>query len=530
MVRRVSQPNKNPSGERSGQNAVFAFMGDRSSYDPSPDKVQRIDTHAAVVFLSGEFAYKIKRAVRLPYLDFSTLDKRLEVCGREIEINRKIAPDIYIGVVPIMRREDGALAIGGTGEPVEWAVKMRQFCQAGLFDVLASEGKLPIALIPPLASTISGMHAKAKKIRGANGASSMARIVSSTTATLKHAPPLLDASGVKCLARDMRAALKAQSALLDERARKGMVRRCHGDLHLRNIVLIEGQPVLFDAIEFDEAIATVDTFYDLAFLIMDLWHRGLTDHANVLFNAYLRAPVAREPLASLEGLALMPLFLACRAAIRAMVTLDKLPFVTGADQKNAEGELIEFFELANMFLKPPLPRLIAVGGLSGTGKSTIAAALAPEVGAVPGALVIRSDIERKRLAGAAETTRLGSAHYSAVATGHVYKALNAKAQVALRAGHSVILDAVYAREHQRERAEEIAREAKVSFTGLWLEAPDRDLMNRVEARTGDASDANADVVRQQLAYETGPVSWHKVDASGEPGKVKARVTAMLTQK
>ena len=343
--------------------------------------MKRIDTHAAVIFLAGCFAYKIKRAVRLPYLDFSTLEKRGDFCRREIEINRITAPDIYLGVVPIVRWANDALSIGGDGEPVEWAVKMQRFSQGGLFDVLAGKGELSLELMPPLAATISGMHGKAKTFRGLDGASAMARIIASTTRSLGNAPSLLDAAKVKVHGSALRAALRAGTNLLDERVSKGYVRRCHGDLHLRNIVLIEGQPVLFDAIEFDEKIATVDIFYDLAFLLMDLWHRGLSAHANTLFNAYLRASGTTAPLASLRGLALMPLFLATRADVRAMVTLDRMPFVKGAELRAAKSELKEFFDLANLFLEPPPPRLIAVGGLSGTGKSTLAAVLAPAIGA-----------------------------------------------------------------------------------------------------------------------------------------------------
>jgi aminoglycoside phosphotransferase family enzyme/predicted kinase len=524
MAKRVPQLNNK---SMPGQNAVFAFMGDPSSYEPLPETVKRIDTHAAVVFLAGAFAYKIKRAVRLPYLDFSTLEKRRAVCRREVAINKITAPDIYIGVEPIVRRADGTLSISGAGEPVEWAVKMRRFRQAGLFDTLARKGALSKELMAPLAATIADLHARAKPQRGEPGAQNMAHVVRSITASLNNAPPLLDPVAVKNFARTMRTALRAQTALLDERASKGNVRRCHGDLHLQNIVLIEGQPVLFDAIEFDEAIATIDIFYDLAFLLMDLWHRGLKDHANALFNAYLRVGGAREPLAALRGLALMPLFLSARAGVRAMVTLDKMPFVTGAERRKTVGELIEFFELANTFLHPRRPELIAVGGLSGTGKSTLAAALAPDIGAAPGALVIRSDVERKRLAGVAEKKRLEAGQYSTAATGRVYAALAGKAKTALAAGHSVILDAVFAREDQRGRAEEVAREAGVPFAGVWLEAPDRQLIERVHTRTGDASDADAGIVRQQLTYDTGHISWKRVDASGGPDIVRERAAAAL---
>jgi aminoglycoside phosphotransferase family enzyme len=526
MARRNAQLKNDPTG---GQDAVLAFMGKRLSYDPPPETVKRIDTHAAVVFLAGGYAYKIKRAVRLRYLDFSTLEKRRAVCEREIAINRLTAPDIYLGVVPIVRRAGGALSIGGSGEVVEWAVKMWRFSQAGLFDALAREGALSLELMAPLAATIADLHAKAKPVRGAHGAKAMAYVVESIAISLAHAPPLLDGAAVKEFIRAMRGALRAQSVSLDERARKGMMRRCHGDLHLRNIVLIEGRPVLFDAIEFDEEIAKIDIFYDLAFLLMDLWHRELTAHANTVFNAYLRASDTHEPLVQLRGLALMPLFLSARAGVRVMVTLDRLPFVTGADRREAKSEFAEFFALAKTFLRPEPPRLIAVGGLSGTGKSTLAAALAPGIGAAPGALVVRSDIERKRLAGVRETTRLSSSHYSTAATGRVFRALNAKAQVALAAGHSVILDAVFAREDQRRRVEDIARKAGVPFTGVWLEAGERQLIERVETRIGDASDADAAIVRQQLTYDTGRISWTRVDASGNPDMVRARAALVLDQ-
>ena len=521
------QRNDSPARGRTGQDDVFAFLGEASSYEPPPEEIKRIDTHAAVVFLAGDFAYKVKRAVRLAYLDFSTLEKRRSICEREVEINRRTAPGLYLGVVPIVRKGDGELAIGGKGEPVEWAVKMRRFAQADLFDRLAERHALPLGLMPPLATKIADMHAKAEKIRGTDGTESMRRVAGSTTGALAGAPPLLDADAVKDLTRAMHEVLKSRSALLDARARKGYVRRCHGDLHLRNIVLIGDEPVLFDAIEFDDRLATVDILYDLAFLLMDLWHQGLRHHANVLFNAYLRRPETKPPLAALEGLALLPLFLACRAAVRAMVTLDRLAVVTARDREDAIRELGEFFTLAQRFLHPGAPQLIAVGGLSGTGKSTLAAGLAPDIGAAPGAFVVRSDIERKRLAGVSMTERLSAEHYSAAATGRVYRALNAKAQAALTAGHAVILDAVFARENQRRRAEEVARKAGVPFTGLWLEAPERTLVKRVGSRKGDASDADAAIVRKQLEYETGMIGWRKVDAGGTPEQVRARAAEML---
>lgn len=509
------------------QAQIFTFMGDPASYDPQPARVERVDTHAAVVFLAGDFAYKIKRAVRLPYLDFSTLEKRRAMCEREVEINLKTAPELYLGVVPITRDTCGKLEIDGKGDTVEWAVKMHRFDQAGLFDRLALKGELPLELMPPLAKTIAELHGKARRNRNVSGEKSIGHVVDDVlNALVKGAPPLARGE-VENLSTAMRAELRNISALLDRRGREGFIRRCHGDLHLRNIVRVEGEPVLFDAIEFDEEIATVDILYDLAFLLMDLWHRGLKRHANSVFNVYLRQREAGPLLKSLEGLGALPLFLAVRAGVRAMVSLDRLNVVEGAERKAAQAEAREFFDLAQGFLDKPAPRLVAVSGLSGTGKSTLAALLAPKVGPVPGALVVRSDVERKRLAGARETEQLGLEHYTPAATGRVYRALFEKAKAALAAGHTVILDAVFAREDQRERPREIARDTGVPFTGLWLEAPEADLVERVQARKGDASDADASVVRKQLDYDTGEINWNKVDASGAPEAVRKRAAKLL---
>ena len=436
-----------------------------------PETVERIDTHAAVVFLAGKYAFKIKRAVKLPYLDFSTLEKRRAVCEREVQINRRTAPDIYLGVVPIVRTGEGLLAIGGEGEPVEWAVKMRRFDQAELFDRQAHAGTLPLDLMRSLAKEVADLHVGETPIRKFDGADMMKQVIEPLMASLGRDRSVLDEKDVADYAAAVRRELRAQAGLLRDRARQGYVRHCHGDLHLQNIVRIDGEPVLFDAIEFDERIATIDTLYDKAFLLMDLWHRDLRGHANQLLNAYLRHAGRERPIASLRGLALLPLFLSVRASVRAMVGLDRLPFTAKAGIKAARRDVAVYFRLAREFLQPEAPRLIAIGGLSGTGKSTLAAALAPDIGAVPGAVVFRSDIERKRLAGVEETTRLTAAHYSAAATGRVYRALAAKAETALAAGRTVIMDAVFARPDQRQRAEQLARRAGVPFTGLWLEAP-----------------------------------------------------------
>lgn len=499
--------------ESTEQDAVIAFLSDPASYDPRPDAVERIDTHAAIVFLAGAHAYKIKRAVKLAYLDFSTLEKRRRACERELELNRATAPGLYLAVTPIVRQADGRLALGGDGVAVEWAVAMLRFDQDDLLDRLAHRGRLDLTLMAPLADHIADFHAGAPAARQTDGEAVMADVVTSTVAALGSAPDVVPQSALSHYAKTILAALHDTADLLRQRSAGGHVRRCHGDLHLKNIVLLDGRPTLFDAIEFDEAIATIDVLYDLAFLIMDLWHAGLRRHANAVLNRYLAAAGDPDHLA---GLAALPLFLACRAAVRAMVTLDNLANLAPAARAGAEREAVDYFDRARGFLVPETPRLVAIGGLSGTGKSTLAAALAPALGAAPGAIHLRSDVERKALFGVPATRRLGPEAYDPAVTERVYAIMRDKAVRALGAGHSVIADAVSLTPEHRDLFETAAREANAPFSGLWLTAGADRLVQRVEARRGDASDANADVVRRQLELSTGPIAWQPVEADAGP--------------
>jgi predicted kinase len=310
--------------------------------------------------------------------------------------------------------------------------------------------------------------------------------------------------------------------LLDERRDSGFVRQCHGDLHLRNIVSWKGEPTLFDAVEFNDEIACIDVLYDLSFLLMDLWKRGLPRHANSVFNGYL------TETDDLEGLAVLPLFLSCRAAVRAKTSVAASILQSDGKRRVELQELARtYLRMALELLRPAPPCLIAVGGFSGSGKTSLARAVAPAIGAVPGAVVIRSDEIRKRLCGVPELSHLGAAGYTPEVSHRVYQRLAERSAAVIRTGHSAIADAVFGRPQDRTTLEEATALASVPFAGLWLQAPERVLLDRVRRRERDASDADAGVVREQLATSTGSVTWHRIDASGDPGSVLQTVTTAL---
>lgn len=495
------------------QEEVIAFLGDPATYDPVPQTVERIETHGAIVFLAGERVHKLKKAVSFAYMDFSTLERRRAACQREIEINKPQAPEIYIDAVPVTREGNGTLVIGGAGEPVDWVVRMNRFDQAGLFDRLADESRLNAPLLTALTGEIRRFHARAEVAAAADGVSAIRPVVEQLAEALKQAPEIFGAATGERFQERAQAQLDRSSHCLRLRARRGCIRRCHGDLHLRNIVLIDGRPVLFDAIEFDEKLATIDTLYDLAFLLMDLCQRGMVAEANLVLNRYLHLS---DSAIDLYGLAALPLFLACRAGVRGMVAMNRARQTAGAFAQDAAGEARRYGDQALALLAGARPRLIAVGGLSGTGKSTVAKALAPLIGAPPGAVHLRSDLERKAMFGVAETERLGPHAYTSQASVRVYDALRQKARIALVAGSSVIVDAVFSAADERRDIEAAAQSAEASFAGLWLNADEATMVARVESRRGDASDATAEVVRDQIARGTGPVGWHCIDAGGRP--------------
>lgn len=487
--------------DSAAQERVFQALSAR------PD-VKRIDTHAASVFLDGTRALKIKRAVRFPFLDYSTLERRKAACEEEIRINRPLAPQIYHRVVAITEEPDGSLQVDGHGRPFEYAVDMSRFDERRTLDHLAKAGPLDANLVSAAADAIVASHAAAPHADGKAWVSSIPGLIDGNSNGLRKGRHF-EAEEIEQLGKASHEAFLRIRPLLEERSRQGFVRRCHGDLHLANIVSIDEQPVLFDAIEFDAQMATVDVLYDLAFTLMDLLHHDQSLAANIVLNRYLAA----TPPENLDGLSALPLFMSIRAAIRAQVALARLKPAHSHDPGILD-DARRYFSLARTLIHPPAPRLIVVGGLSGTGKSVLARALAPMVTPQPGAVVLRSDLARKQMFGVKDTHRLPPSAYTPEVAARVYETLTQHARRVLAQGHSVIIDGVFAREDERTAVAALAREHNVPLSGLFLVADLATRQARIGSRQGDASDATQEVAAQQEHYDIGNVGWAIIDASG----------------
>lgn len=460
-----------------------------------------IDTACAHVFLAPDRALKLKRHDDLGYVDFSTPERRLWALKRELEFNRPAAPDIYRAVRRITREADGSLALDGAGPPVDHLLEMRRFDETAV--LAACPERVTGDLAEALGRTIAGVH-QAAPLRPAGGLTALSFTVGSNATLLRETCDDLDQARVELMIALTETELERQAPLLAHRSATGFARRCHGDLHLGNILLETGRPVLFDCIEFSDILSDLDVQYDLAFLLMDLDFRGRRDAAVRALSAWLDEAARSFPAEIWDGLAALPLMLSVRAGVRAHVCAHS------GDPATARA----YVDAAIAHLAPAAPVLAAVGGLSGSGKSTFARAIAPALGASPGAVILRTDEVRKRLLNVPPTQAAGPETYAPVALARTYDELFATARALLAAGRAVVLDASFIEPDTRHGADALAREANVAFHAAWLEAPAEVLETRVSGRTGDASDATVAILHEQLARGAGPMSWPKIDATG----------------
>jgi aminoglycoside phosphotransferase family enzyme/predicted kinase len=473
-----------------------------------------IETSISFIYLFADRALKLKKSVDLGFLDFSTADKRGWASRRELAFNQPAAPNIYRRVRAITRALEGGLAFDGDGEVLDWAVEMRRFDETATLSnhLTAVDG----AFAETLGRNIARYHLQAEPgVRG-GGAAGIAYILRSNAHLLRSEAADLGSRDVEDLLSATDAAFESVAPLLDRRLARGFVRCCHGDLHLGNILLERGAPVLFDCIEFNDILREIDVLYDIAFLLMDLSIRDAPEAANRVLGGWVDEAARGLDPSLWEGMAALPLFQAVRAAVR-----------THVNALEGRGEAARRYLAAGQaYLRPIRPTLIAVGGLSGSGKSTLARALAPDLGRAPGAIILRTDEIRKRLWGRGPTDRLPPEAYAPAAGASVYADLYATAGTVLEAGWSVIADGVFLRPQERAAIEAVAKGSGADFRGLWLDAPEATLRDRVAARTGDASDADTRVVGLQLAQDPGPIAWPRpgaIDVGAGPEAIWSRL-------
>ena len=479
---------------------LIAALMESRHYPYPATTIELIETHISWVLLAGEFAYKIKKPVALGFLDFSTLEARRHFCNEELRLNRAIAPQLYLEVLPITGTA-AAPQFGGDGLPFEYALRMRRFAQDDLLDHKVRCGAADAALFERLAATIAAFHARTAVAAADSVHGSPANITQPARENFEQIAALMPPDGSQEVLSKLRAWTASESARLEtvflQRKAGGRVRECHGDLHLGNIAVIDGVPVLFDCIEFNPEFRWIDVSSEIAFLVMDLLDRDLAALAWRCLNRYL------EISGDYAGLEVLRYYLVYRAMVRAKVALlhARQP-VAGAVRRGDEKSFLHHVQLAARLAAPPRPALVLMHGVTGSGKSTVA----QELLAVLGAVRVRSDVERKRLYGLPAEARSGSAPgagiYDAAATQRTYARLAEVASGALRSGWRVIVDAASLQRQQRDLFRQIARDAGVPFVLLSCHAERAVLRERLARRAaagGDASEATLEVLEQQIA-------------------------------
>jgi aminoglycoside phosphotransferase family enzyme/predicted kinase len=444
------------------------------------------------VFVGTDTVWKLRKAVTMTFLDFAPLAERERTARRELELNTQSAPGLYRDVVPITRTPSG-LELDGPGDTVDWVVRMARIPKSDFLDVIAERGDLTPALLDALADGIAKLHLSLPP-HHRNATSALRSTILGNHESAQDAG--LPAARIDAWRDTMLALLDTHADWIARRGQNGFVRRTHGDLHLGNLCLWQNTPVPFDALEFSEAMATIDLGYDLAFLLMDLDIRAGRPAANRVLNRY----VARTGDADL--LTGLPLFLSMRALVRAHVAA-----------KNNAG-WTRYLAYAETALQPRPAIAIGIGGLPGSGKSTLARLIAPQLGPAPGALILRSDEIRKRQHNVPPEHRLPKSAYTEHASRQVKAELFAQMHQAAKAGHAVIADLTFMAQQDRTAAETAAH--PLPFKGLWLQAPLDILDARIAQRTNDASDADTKVLREAAKKNPTSGTWHALDATGPP--------------
>ena len=467
---------------------LIEMLRSPSCYPHAVGPIEVIETHISYVLLAGRFAYKIRKPVQLGFLDFSTLERRHVDCVDEVRLNRRTAAQIYLEVVAIGMRPGGVRI--GAGQPVEYAVKMRRFPQEALFDHIARAGALEERHVDALAQCVARLHARAPRTSMSDAYGSAELVTAQAMENFGEIESLDRSPATREILEPLRCWTQVQGESLYPvfamRKAAGFVRECHGDSHLRNVALLDGEPVLFDCVEFGARFRWIDVMSDVAFTVMDLERHGLGRLASRFLNRYL------EETGDYGGLEVLRFHAVYRAMVRAKIACIRghQDGIGASDRAAARRDFDACLRLAERLSRRAAPALVAMCGLPASGKTTASQRLVEALGAVR----LRSDVERKRLHGLDARARThaapGEGIYTREGSERTYALLLELARGVLAAGYSVVVDASFLDRMQREAVREVAREAGAAFEVMTCAAPEQILRKRIAARERQANDAS----------------------------------------
>lgn len=489
------------------QTEIIKALSQPETYGKKTKQVDIRQSHIAILFLAGDKAYKLKRAVLYPEADFSTQEKRRLACVREMKRSTVYAPGLITGVKPVRRLENGQIVIGGkNGTEIDTVLEMRRIPSENLLNNLLPSPTFDRFEAMDLAESLADLHKRAKIFKTKWGTDTVKKIILENESILScFCPELFKKEAVNTLTRNTLAMLGQTTTLIRYRQKTGHVRKCHGDLLLSNIAYHDNRFLFFSPIEYNETQCCIDTLYDLADLLMDLETKGLRRLTNILFNHYMAYTN------DIDGFPLLPLYQSIRAAGRAAVCAKRSTLLKGADKKAVIKEARHYFDLATRFITQFNPILIACGGLSGSGKSRVARDLGGMLSPAPGAVILRDDIVKKQIVGLPPHQTLDDKYNTPAFDEVVYDVLRQEARTALGAGSCVIVDALFYNPAEREAIENLAKELHLPFIGFWMDAPLAVRTERVEKRLRNPSDVRSyEELQKQLTIETGDISWYKI--------------------
>lgn len=480
-------------------------------YNHPVDSVELMETHISWVLLTGDFAYKIKKPVNFGFLDFSTLEKRHRCCEQELHLNRRLAPALYLDVVPI----SGTYAmpiISGSGEAFEYAVKMAQFAQSAQLDNMLAAGELKVEHMDAIARMVADFHHSIRVADDTMDYGNKSAIYQPVKENFTQIYAHLDTSRYTDTLDELRqwinSAFERLESVFEQRKRDGFVRECHGDMHLRNMVWLDSGPGAFDCIEFNPRLSWIDVISEVAFLVMDLQDRKQYPLANRFLNSYL------EITGDYAGLSALRFYLCYRALVRAKVDALRLEQKNVAEEEKTRSlaEFESYLELASHYTQQPAPKLMIMHGVSATGKSTASHALVDALGAIR----IRSDVERKRLfnipASISAVNGIDTGIYTPQASQQTYTRLLELASVVISAGYSVIVDATFLEYEQRRTFQALADRLDVAYIIIDMTAPENILRQRIMQRKNNVSDADLAVLEHQLSNQR-PLHKNEINAA-----------------